>query len=77
MENVVRQNLSLYFGDIVVPPFCKEKVVLQEEQTSLECDNLLVIIISVHLKSVLISMLAIGGRDLLRGELMHCIYVNM
>jgi len=43
MKNVVRQKLSLYFGHTVVPPFCKEKVVLQEGQTSLERDNLLVI----------------------------------
>ena len=68
MENVVRQNLSLYFGDIVVPPFCKEKVVLQEEQTSLECDNLLVIIISVHLKSVLIRYVTFCQISLIKGE---------
>lgn len=43
IENVVRQKLSLYFGHTVVSPFCKEKVVLKEEQTSLERDNLLVI----------------------------------
>ena len=41
IENVVRQKLSLYFGHTVVSPFCKEKVVLKEEQTSLERDNLL------------------------------------